>query len=106
MAVAVENFQAELEKARETLNKVDENIKKITGRDPAEARSVLNRTTITFGLELEVCLFGTGTLDFNLLEMPKDERMHSPEIESLQGFKEDYQQGKYIQFDLDYWNQT
>ena len=38
--------------------------------------------------------------------MAKDERMHSPEIESLQGFKEDYQQGKYIQFDLDYWNQT
>lgn len=38
MAVAVENFQAELEKARETLNKVDENIKKITGRDPTEAR--------------------------------------------------------------------
>ncbi|KAI9552078.1 hypothetical protein GHT06_022415 [Daphnia sinensis] len=39
MAVAVENFQAELEKARETLNKVDENIKKITGRDPTEARN-------------------------------------------------------------------
>ncbi len=36
--VAVENFQAELEKARETLHKVDENIKKITGRDPTEAR--------------------------------------------------------------------
>ena len=50
MAVAVENFQAELEKARETLNKVDENIKKITGRDPAEARSVLNQTINTFGL--------------------------------------------------------
>jgi len=42
MAVAVENFQAELEKARETLNKVDENIKKITGRDPTEARLVKN----------------------------------------------------------------
>jgi pinin len=40
MAVAVENFQAELEKARETLNRVDENIKKITGRDPTEARLV------------------------------------------------------------------
>nr|CAH0108035.1 unnamed protein product [Daphnia galeata] len=39
MAVAVENFQAELEKARETLNRVDENIKKITGRDPTEARN-------------------------------------------------------------------
>lgn len=40
MAVAAENFQAELEKARETLSRVDENIKKITGRDPAEARLV------------------------------------------------------------------
>jgi hypothetical protein len=37
MSVA-ENFQAELEKARETLHKVDENIKKITGRDPTETR--------------------------------------------------------------------
>jgi len=39
MAVAVENFQAELEKARETLKGVDENIRKITGRDPTEARN-------------------------------------------------------------------
>ena len=41
MAVAVENFQAELEKARETLKGVDENIRKITGRDPTEARLLL-----------------------------------------------------------------
>lgn len=42
MAVAVENFQAELEKARETLKGVDENIRKITGRDPTEARLLLS----------------------------------------------------------------
>lgn len=47
----MENFQAELEKARETLNKVDENIKKITGRDPTEARSVSqNISSIVKGL--------------------------------------------------------
>ena len=40
MAVVIENFQAELEKARESLKGVDENIKKITGRDPTEARCV------------------------------------------------------------------
>merc|ERR1712071_248431 len=56
MAVAVENFQAELEKARETLKGVDENIRKITGRDPTEARnarlqSVNNTNTSNEGRE-------------------------------------------------------
>ena len=38
MSVAVENIAAQLEKARETLKGVDENIRKIIGRDPTEAR--------------------------------------------------------------------
>ena len=40
MSVAVENIAAELEKARESLKGVDENIRKIIGRDPTEARFV------------------------------------------------------------------
>jgi len=39
MSVAVENIAAQLEKARETLKGVDENIRKIIGRDPTEARN-------------------------------------------------------------------
>ena len=49
MAVAVENFQAELDKARETLKGVDENIRKITGRDPTETRLILFTPSFTIG---------------------------------------------------------
>ena len=38
MAVAMEDFRSELQRAREILYKVDKNIKKISGRDPTEAR--------------------------------------------------------------------
>ena len=41
MAVAVRGVRAlqqELEKAKESLNAVDQNIKKLTGRDPEENR--------------------------------------------------------------------
>ena len=44
MSTTTVDFQAELEKARETLHKVDENIKKITGRDLTENRLVSNTT--------------------------------------------------------------
>nr|CAH0111146.1 unnamed protein product [Daphnia galeata] len=39
MAVAMEDFRSELQRAREILYKVDKNIKKISGRDPTEARN-------------------------------------------------------------------
>lgn len=38
MAVAVRALQDQLEKAKESLKNVDENIKKLTGRDPNELR--------------------------------------------------------------------
>ncbi|KAL0969712.1 hypothetical protein UPYG_G00231220 [Umbra pygmaea] len=38
MAVAVGSLQAQLEKAKESLKNVDENIRKLTGRDPNELR--------------------------------------------------------------------
>lgn len=39
MAVAVRALQEQLEKAKESLKHVDENIRKLTGRDPNDARS-------------------------------------------------------------------
>ncbi|TRZ02724.1 hypothetical protein DNTS_011101 [Danionella cerebrum] len=48
MAVAVRSLQDQLEKAKENLKSVDENIRKLTGRDPSESRPGLNRRlTIT-----------------------------------------------------------
>lgn len=38
MAVAVRTLQDQLEKAKESLKNVDENIRKLTGRDPNELR--------------------------------------------------------------------
>ncbi|KAG9344831.1 hypothetical protein JZ751_010520 [Albula glossodonta] len=38
MAVAVRSLQDQLEKAKESLKNVDENIRKLTGRDPNELR--------------------------------------------------------------------
>lgn len=38
MAVAVRNLQDQLEKAKESLKHVDDNIRKLTGRDPNESR--------------------------------------------------------------------
>uniref|UniRef100_A0A4W5MKY3 Pinin n=1 Tax=Hucho hucho TaxID=62062 RepID=A0A4W5MKY3_9TELE len=38
MAVAVSSLQAQLEKAKESLKNVDDNIRKLTGRDPNELR--------------------------------------------------------------------
>ncbi|XP_064179476.1 pinin [Anguilla rostrata] len=48
MAVAVRTLQDQLEKAKESLKNVDENIRKLTGRDPNELRPGLaRRLTIT-----------------------------------------------------------
>ncbi|KAG9336638.1 hypothetical protein JZ751_002985 [Albula glossodonta] len=48
MAVAVRALQDQLEKAKESLKNVDENIRKLTGRDPNELRPGLaRRLTIT-----------------------------------------------------------
>jgi len=41
MAVAVRSLQDQLEKAKESLKSVDENIRKLTGRDPGELRYYL-----------------------------------------------------------------
>lgn len=38
MAVAVRALQEQLEKAKESLKNVDENIRKLTGRDPNDVR--------------------------------------------------------------------
>lgn len=38
MAVVVRSLQDQLEKAKESLKSVDENIRKLTGRDPGELR--------------------------------------------------------------------
>lgn len=38
MAVAVRSLQDQLEKAKESLKNVDENIRKLTGRDPNDLR--------------------------------------------------------------------
>ncbi|XP_035767291.1 pinin [Neolamprologus brichardi] len=38
MAVAVRSLQDQLEKAKESLKHVDDNIRKLTGRDPNESR--------------------------------------------------------------------
>ena len=38
MAVAVRSLQDQLEQAKESLKNVDENIRKLTGRDPNELR--------------------------------------------------------------------
>lgn len=38
MAVAVRSLQDQLEKAKESLKNVDDNIRKLTGRDPNESR--------------------------------------------------------------------
>lgn len=38
MAVVVRSLQDQLEKAKESLKNVDENIRKLTGRDPNESR--------------------------------------------------------------------
>lgn len=38
MAVAVRTLQEQLEKAKESLKNVDENIRKLTGRDPNDVR--------------------------------------------------------------------
>ncbi len=38
MAVVVRSLQDQLEKAKESLKSVDENIRKLTGRDPSELR--------------------------------------------------------------------
>lgn len=38
MAVAVRALQEQLEKAKESLRHVDENIRKLTGRDPNDVR--------------------------------------------------------------------
>lgn len=38
MAVAVRALQEQLEKAKESLKHVDENIRKLTGRDPNDVR--------------------------------------------------------------------
>lgn len=48
MAVAVRSLQEQLEKAKESLKNVDENIRKLTGRDPNDARPApTRRMTIT-----------------------------------------------------------
>uniref|UniRef100_A0A671M7N8 Pinin n=1 Tax=Sinocyclocheilus anshuiensis TaxID=1608454 RepID=A0A671M7N8_9TELE len=48
MAVVVRSLQDQLEKAKESLKSVDENIRKLTGRDPSELRPGQNRRlTIT-----------------------------------------------------------
>ncbi len=39
MAVVVRSLQDQLEKAKESLKNVDDNIRKLTGRDPNESRS-------------------------------------------------------------------
>uniref|UniRef100_A0A673FQZ7 Pinin/SDK domain-containing protein n=2 Tax=Sinocyclocheilus TaxID=75365 RepID=A0A673FQZ7_9TELE len=41
MAVVVRSLQDQLEKAKESLKSVDENIRKLTGRDPSELRYYL-----------------------------------------------------------------
>lgn len=41
MAVVVRNLQDQLEKAKESLKNVDDNIRKLTGRDPNEMRWVM-----------------------------------------------------------------
>lgn len=41
MAVVVRNLQDQLEKAKESLKNVDDNIRKLTGRDPNEMRWVV-----------------------------------------------------------------
>lgn len=46
MAVAVRALQDQLEKAKESLKSVDENIKKLTGRDPSELRYANNKTEL------------------------------------------------------------
>ncbi|CAL8238099.1 unnamed protein product, partial [Merluccius merluccius] len=38
MAVVVRSLQDQLEKAKESLKHVDDNIRKLTGRDPNESR--------------------------------------------------------------------
>lgn len=38
MAVVVQSLQDQLEKAKESLKNVDDNIRKLTGRDPNESR--------------------------------------------------------------------
>lgn len=38
MAVVVRSLQDQLEKAKESLKNVDDNIRKLTGRDPNESR--------------------------------------------------------------------
>ena len=38
MAVVVRSLQDQLEKAKESLKSVDDNIRKLTGRDPNESR--------------------------------------------------------------------
>ncbi|XP_075700885.1 pinin [Rhinoderma darwinii] len=48
MAVAVRTLQEQLEKAKESLKNVDENIRKLTGRDPNDARPApTRRQTVT-----------------------------------------------------------
>uniref|UniRef100_A0A670ING2 Pinin/SDK domain-containing protein n=1 Tax=Podarcis muralis TaxID=64176 RepID=A0A670ING2_PODMU len=48
MAVAVRALQEQLEKAKESLKHVDENIRKLTGRDPNDVRPAQGRLlTIT-----------------------------------------------------------
>lgn len=42
MAVVVRSLQDQLEKAKESLKNVDDNIRKLTGRDPNEMRQVLS----------------------------------------------------------------
>lgn len=41
MAVVVRSLQDQLEKAKESLKNVDDNIRKLTGRDPNEMRWVM-----------------------------------------------------------------
>uniref|UniRef100_A0ACB8G4V1 Uncharacterized protein n=1 Tax=Sphaerodactylus townsendi TaxID=933632 RepID=A0ACB8G4V1_9SAUR len=43
MAVAVRALQEQLEKAKESLKHVDENIRKLTGRDPNDVRPAQGR---------------------------------------------------------------
>uniref|UniRef100_A0A673TP80 Pinin, desmosome associated protein n=1 Tax=Suricata suricatta TaxID=37032 RepID=A0A673TP80_SURSU len=43
MAVAVRTLQEQLEKAKESLKNVDENIRKLTGRDPNDMRPIQAR---------------------------------------------------------------
>lgn len=42
MAVVVRSLQDQLEKAKESLKNVDDNIRKLTGRDPNEMRWVIS----------------------------------------------------------------